>query len=390
MKTDPILVVPPAEKAVFIDRPNRFLVRARLGNATVRASMPNPGRMGELLLPGVEVYLSDIGRRGGRKTRYQAMAVRRGDSIRLLDTHRNNAVAEELIRRGAIPSLRDARVVRREVKHGRSRFDLLLDIDGDSMFLEVKSCSLIERGVALFPDAPTERGRRHVEELARITGEGGRAGVLFVVHDFEAIAFLPHIHTDLPFARTLFETARRFPGAAACGNGRFRMIAAAIRMNEDLSVDGRVRELPIPMERLEGELEDRGSYLVFLRLPRKRRIEVGALGDVLFPVGFYAYAGSAEKNLQARIERHRRRRKRFHWHIDYLRDAAEWEEAFPFRSSKREECDVAGAVSKIADSEVARFGSSDCACRSHLFYFKKDPRATRRFQDLLAHFRNRV
>lgn len=386
----PIRLFPPPVRAICVDRPNRFLIRARREGRTVPVLFPNPGRMQELVYPGAELLLVPHTGPGPHKTRFRTAAIRKEGVVRLVDTHAANGAAEELLRRRAIPSLAGADVVRREIVHGRSRFDFLLREKGEPVYLEVKSCTLVEKGLCLFPDAPTERGRRHLNELAEIAAGGGRAVVLFLVQHPRARAFLPHVHTDLPFTRALHEAAARFPGSAGGEHPRFRIIAAAVRMDESLALSPRVRELPVPLEKQAPVLGDRGAYLVLLRLARRRRIGTGALGPVLYPAGWYLYAGSAMANLGKRIERHRRLRKRKHWHIDHLREEARFVEAWAFRSPRREECALARAAARIAAEALPRFGSSDCRCPSHLFRFDEDPRPLSAFHELLARFRHRV
>ncbi len=400
--SDVIRLLPEPIQATFVDRPNRYRLRARLSdNRIVHAFLPNPGRMAELLLPGTPISLipAPDQPRGAppRKTRFNAVAVKRGDSTRLLDTHLSNGITRELIERRSISALRDWKVIRQEVRVGRSRFDFELErrspvgkASHRTMLLEVKTCNLVENGVALFPDAPTNRGRRHLEELAELADGGRPTGVLFLIQDPGATVFLPHWHTDPAFARSLFRIAARFPGATTGRHPHLLLTAAAIRTYPDLTVNPEVREVPILVDRLGRELADQGAYLILLRLARTRRLTVGALGSLLFPAGWYMYAGSAEVGLTARIERHRRTRKKLHWHIDYLRAAARFEEAFPVRSSRKDECDLAAALSDIEGSPVDRFGSSDCSCLTHLYCFDADPRVGRPFQDLIARFRHRV
>lgn len=106
-----------------------------------------------------------------------------------------------------------------------------------------------------------------------------------------------------------------------------------------------------------------------------------------FRRGYYVYVGSAMKNLTQRIERHRRLRKNFFWHIDYLRDVCEFLAALPVRSEDDLECLIAAGVDAIADWTVPGFGSSDCSCPSHLFGFENHPLNLPPFHDLLQHFR---
>jgi len=134
-------------------------------------------------------------------------------------------------------------------------------------------------------------------------------------------------------------------------------------------------------------IQDRGSYLLVLEMPSARRIRVGKLGTLGFQRGFYVYVGSAMANLSKRIERHRRKRKKFHWHIDYLRAFARFHAVLAVRTSRRLECDIARAMKNIARSCIPRFGSSDCHCRSHLFAMGEDPLESAEFNALLQHFR---
>jgi sugar fermentation stimulation protein A len=131
---------------------------------------------------------------------------------------------------------------------------------------------------------------------------------------------------------------------------------------------------------------DRGSYLVLLRLSRPRCISVGRLGRILFREGFYIYVGSALGGLSGRIARHRRLRKRPHWHIDRLRPHARFVEALAVRSSERLECDLALAIQRIASWSVPGFGCSDCRCESHLYGMAENPLDTESFRDLAARF----
>ena len=111
------------------------------------------------------------------------------------------------------------------------------------------------------------------------------------------------------------------------------------------------------------------------------------MGNIVFPPGYYIYVGSAMTNLTARMERHRRLRKNHHWHIDYLRQEAEFETALPVRSSVSLECPMAEAMGEIAGWTISGFGSSDCSCPSHLFGMKADPFQSSKFIDLIQYFR---
>jgi len=222
----------------------------------------------------------------------------------------------------------------------------------------------------------TARGARHVRELAELSRHGTRTAVLFVVQWPEAELFLPDYHTDPGFARALLDA-----------RDDVAVVALAIGWTPALALRPGARALEIPWPLVEREAQDRGSYLLLLELGETEEIETGGLGRVRYPRGFYVYVGSAMANLTARIERHRRRRKRFHWHVDHLRDRATFVDALPIRAADRLECELAAAVRELAGWSVAGFGSSDCDCASHLFGFAVDPRRTAPFQALLQRFR---
>jgi sugar fermentation stimulation protein A len=364
------------QTATFLERPNRFLVLCKLRGRTVRAFLPNPGRLKELLLPGRAVHVVREEGRPTRKTRYTAVAVERGGHPIMLHTHRTNDVARHLIEQDRVPGLEGARVTRAECKVGRSRFDFLLSHDGTEVLLEVKSCTLAGKRVTMFPDAVTERGARHVRELAALSAGGTRTVVLFVVQWPEAEIFMPDFHTDLGFTRALLESRHRVEAKAV-----------AVGWNHRLELLPEVRALRIPWRTIEREASDRGSYLVLLHLNRPRSIPIGRMGRVRFPKGFYIYVGSAMANLTKRLERHRRIRKRIHWHLDWLRPHVRFVETLAIRSSDRLECELARAIEGIASWSTPGFGCSDCGCKSHLFGMPEDPLGRESFHDLLAWYR---
>jgi len=363
-------------QARFLSRPNRFLIQSQWKGRILSAFLPNPGRLQELLLPGCNIHLVREEKSSSRKTRYTAVAVDRDGQPIMLHTHRTNEVARYLLRERKIPGLENARMVRSEVRVGRSRFDFLLEEENKGILLEVKSCTLVGERVAMFPDAVTERGTRHLGELAKISEEGIRAVFLFIVHWPFAKIFMPDFHTDINFSQTLLRV-----------RDRVEVIPVSVRWAEDLSLSPDVNLLNIPWDAIEEEAKDRGSYLLILNLKRDRKIDVGKLGKVLFRKGFYIYVGSAMANLSKRMERHRHLRKRHHWHIDELRAVTQFHSVLPIRSSERIECQVAKAMSEIAEWSVPRFGSTDCSCDSHLFGMSADPLHSGNFHKLLQYFR---
>jgi sugar fermentation stimulation protein A len=360
----------------FISRPNRFVVECMVDGRKVRAYLPNPGRLWELFFPGVRLLLTEFPPSSERSLKYMAIAVERGGMPIMLHTHYNNAVARHLIEQNRIPGLEGAEIVKQEHTIGHSRFDFLLRKGGRDILLEVKSCTLFNDTLAMFPDAVTARGTKHLLELASLSRKGMDAAVLFIVHAPNVRYFMPEQHTDLDFARTLLSV-----------RDRVMVKAVAVGWNRDLTIGKDVRELTIPWDMVRQESLDSGSYVVVLRLPRDRRISVGGLGGIKFRKGFYLYVGSAKKDLTQRINRHRSERKKLFWHIDYLRSHAEFHVSLPIRTSANLECGIAASVKEIADWQVDAFGSSDCSCETHLFGMQDDPLHSPQFIKRILYFR---
>ena len=365
----------PTRKAAFLERPNRFTLVCNLQGKKVKAYLPNPGRMWELLLPGAAVYLEKANGRPS-KIPYTCVAVERGGRPVIVHTLRTNDLAQVLLEKNLIPGLEGARIVKREARHNRSRFDFLLERRGREVFLEVKSCTLFGRRIAMFPDAVTARGKRHLEELAGLAGGGEQGAVLFLVGAPEAEYFLPDYHTDLDFSKSFLAT-----------RGQVEIYPAGVEFDRDLSLRPRVRLLKVPWDLIRREAQDRGSYLLVLKLTEGGEVGIGKLGKVKFPKGYYLYAGSARKDLTRRIERHRRLRKTKFWHIDYLREHADFRAAVPIRASDDLECEIAEAINGIAAWNIPGFGCSDCSCGSHLFGMKEDPLGSPEFISRLLYFR---
>jgi sugar fermentation stimulation protein A len=113
---------------------------------------------------------------------------------------------------------------------------------------------------------------------------------------------------------------------------------------------------------------DSGVYIAVFYMPRSRFIQIGRLGKFCFHRGIYFYAGSAQRNLAARLERHGRKKKPLHWHIDYLSVKAEMLGAILVPGQRKHECEIARELSEMFELAVPRFGASDCRCAGHLFY----------------------
>lgn len=205
------------QPAIFVARPNRYRVVARrCDNGTlIDAHCPDPGRLQELLLPGVTVHISPA-QHADRKTAYDLRFVEHPVHGQLisLDTRLPNQLVGEGLGQNFFAPFRDWQSLRREVSvpHGAadvpptitSRIDFqLIDADQRLCWLEVKSVTLVIDGCACFPDAPTTRGRRHLLELTHLVQSGARAAVLFIVQRPDASRLRPNWATDADFAQAL-------------------------------------------------------------------------------------------------------------------------------------------------------------------------------------------
>ncbi|MCM8798399.1 MAG: DNA/RNA nuclease SfsA, partial [Candidatus Omnitrophica bacterium] len=263
----------------------------------IKAYLANSGRLSELLLPHKKIYLLKD------QKRFRVLATEKYGYPVVLDTSLSNRIAGYLIESGAVPNFKNAKIISSEVKIGRSRFDLLLENKNKRIVLEVKTCTLFNKRLAMFPDAKTERGRRQLEDLVKLSQNGTKGAILFLVHSYFPYLFLPNYHTDLDFSLTLLNSRKKI-----------KIIALGLFWDKDFSLK-KFKILKIPWRILRREAKDGGSYLLILELRKNTKIEVGSLGIVSFPKGFYIYVGKAEKNLLKRVSRHKRKLKKKHWHI---------------------------------------------------------------------------
>ncbi len=198
-------------KATFISRPNRFIANVMVDGAPVTVHVKNTGRCRELLVPGATVYL-ERSDNPDRKTLYDLVAVQKGNRLVNMDSQIPNAAAYEWISAGGFK--KDVTLLKREVTFGNSRFDLYLEYTDEAgktrkAFVEVKGVTLEDDGVVRFPDAPTERGIKHIHELTECLKEGYEAYLLFVIQMKDVKYFEPdrEIHRD--FADALREASER-------------------------------------------------------------------------------------------------------------------------------------------------------------------------------------
>ena len=191
--------------AIFVDRPNRFIAHVELNGRLEVCHVKNTGRCRELLIPGCRVYVQHQPS-PTRKTAYDLIAVEKGERLLNMDANAPNRVFNEYVRAGRF--LRGWSVIRPETTHGDSRFDFYLESPGHRLFAEVKGVTLEDDGVMRFPDAPTERGVKHLEGLARCIQEGYEAWAVFVIQTEDVRWMEPNRRTHPAFADAMRQAAQ--------------------------------------------------------------------------------------------------------------------------------------------------------------------------------------
>ena len=189
---------------IFLARPNRFIAHIEIDGTVEICHVKNTGRCRELLIPGCTVWCQRSDN-PNRKTKFDLIAVQKGDRLINMDSQAPNKAAGEWLASGGLGDISDLRA---EVKHGDSRYDFSFVKDGRRCFLEVKGCTLEQDGICAFPDAPTERGAKHIRGLTAAAWDGYGAYVLFVIQMSDVKYIRPHDETDPDFGRALREAAQ--------------------------------------------------------------------------------------------------------------------------------------------------------------------------------------
>lgn len=190
--------------AQFIRRPNRFLAEIRLNGKETRCHVKNTGRCRELLIDGVTVYVEE-NLNPGRKTGCSLIAVKKGDRIVNIDSQAPNKVFYEALAEGKIrlPGFEEVTYAKPEKTYGASRVDFYIENGPNKAFIEVKGVTLEEEGVAKFPDAPTERGIKHLLELVKAKEDGFSAFIVFIIQMQNIRYFTPNDRTHKAFGDAL-------------------------------------------------------------------------------------------------------------------------------------------------------------------------------------------
>ncbi len=194
LSKEPLFEIPNLMKGTFISRPNRFIGEVKYrGKISSSFHIHDPGRLEELLVEGVDVLFTY----SSGKLKYYIKAVKADNKWVLIDSALHSKIARRIFK--FIPEFSAVREIKSEVRFGKSRIDFTLD----NIPLEVKGCSLVKNGVALFPDAPTERGTRHVEEIIK------HKGYILILILREAREFAPNWETDHKFSKKLSEARKK-------------------------------------------------------------------------------------------------------------------------------------------------------------------------------------
>ena len=188
---------------IFLARPNRFIAHVQIDEQTEVVHVKNTGRCRELLPVGAQVWCQKSDN-PSRKTKYDLITVRKGGRLINMDSQAPNQAAKEWLAAGGLGEIEDLRA---ETKHGDSRFDFSFVKDGKQCFLEVKGCTLENDGICAFPDAPTERGARHLRGLTDAVNNGYGGYVLFVIQMTDVKYLHPNDATDPDFGKALREAA---------------------------------------------------------------------------------------------------------------------------------------------------------------------------------------
>lgn len=193
----------PIIKAKFLERPNRFQGYVELNGERILTRVPNTGRCKEILIEGCTVLLRQEDN-PTRKTKYDLIGAYKGEKLIIIDSHIPNKVVEEALINKKIEKLVQYTTIEREKTYGKSRFDFRLSNElGEIYFLEIKGVTLENNKHCKFPDAPTERGKKHILELVDAVKEGYKGGILFLIQLEDVEDFTANFETDPAFGEAL-------------------------------------------------------------------------------------------------------------------------------------------------------------------------------------------
>lgn len=199
------MIYPKIIHGVFLKRPNRFIAHVLVNNVEEVVHVKNTGRCQELLIPGVKVILEDCSHNKNRKTKYSLIAVYKGSKLINMDSQVPNKVIFDALSKGLIEEVQNIKNLKKEKTYKNSRFDIFFEMSDKSSFLEVKGVTLENNGIAMFPDAPTKRGTKHILEMIDALNNGYGAFILFLIQMKGPKVFRPNWNTDPDFSRALLK-----------------------------------------------------------------------------------------------------------------------------------------------------------------------------------------
>ncbi|MGD9567110.1 MAG: DNA/RNA nuclease SfsA [Sedimentibacter sp.] len=188
------------KEAKFINRPNRFIANIEINGEYEVCHVKNTGRCKELLTDNAKVFVQEFNN-SNRKTKYDLISVYKGERLINMDSQAPNKVFHEWLLKGNL--FQNITLIKPECKYNNSRFDFYIETDNKKIFVEVKGVTLEENNVVMFPDAPTERGLKHIKELMECASEGYEAYVVFIIQMKDVLYFTPNNFTHKAFGDTL-------------------------------------------------------------------------------------------------------------------------------------------------------------------------------------------
>lgn len=219
------------KKGRFLNRPNRFTAQVEIDGEEHIVHVKNTGRCKELLVPDATVFLEKSSN-PLRKTQYDLIAVYKGKVLINMDSQAPNKAVGEWIKNGGL--LENPTIIKPETKYGDSRLDFYIENESEKMYAEVKGVTLEIDGTAKFPDAPTERGRKHLGELIKAKQNGYRSAVIFVIQMKGCGCFTPNTQHDPAFAKEL---------KRAVENGVEIIAVDCIITPDSITIDERIKVL---------------------------------------------------------------------------------------------------------------------------------------------------
>lgn len=215
-------------EGIFLKRPNRFIAHVLVNGVEEIVHVRNTGRCRELLIPNAKVILEDCSHNINRKTKYSLIAVWKDNMLVNMDSQIPNAAVFEAINENRIIGLENLNHVKREVTFGNSRFDIYFESPTEKGFIEVKGVTLEDNNIAMFPDAPTIRGAKHVLEMIEVVKKGYRGIIFFLLQMKGPNLFRPNYEMDKHFSDAL---------KLASENGVEILIYDSIVKNHEIIVD---------------------------------------------------------------------------------------------------------------------------------------------------------